>query len=142
MICFPVWQNVVLTSISTPPSDHGLLCSRCTYDHSHSACNIRPVKLVDIVEKWDTAHKNLETLQAQFNVIRSNIENDFHQANFASDCFCSDLKQRFKFFSDITATNIAKALLGIENELKPLHKSNPQAECGFSHFGIFFVLVF
>jgi hypothetical protein len=98
------------------------------YDHSHSACNIRPVKLVDIVEKWDTAHKNLETLQSQFNVIRSNIENDFQQANFASDCFFSDLKQRFQFFSDITATSIATALVGIENELKPLHKSDPQAE--------------
>ena len=133
--------NVLSFSPMCLVADHGLLCSDCMYDHSHSACNIRPVKLVDIVEKWDTAHKNLEILQEQFNRIRCNIENDFPQ-----DCsdrdqdwnqLFSDLRAKFAFFSDLTAQGILKALECIEKELEPLHSADPSTECGqifYCHF--------
>jgi hypothetical protein len=103
------------------------------YEHSHSPCNIRPVKLVDIVGKWSTAHKSLETLREQFNRIRSNVEKDFPSTSSAlnqdqHDLF-SVLRERFAFFSDDTALGIATALGIIEEALKPLHTANPLTEC-------------
>ncbi len=91
------------------------------------------MKLVDIVEKWDTAHKNLETLQEQFNRIRSNIEKDFPQASFAQDpdldVVFSELRQRFAFFSDKTADEIAKSLKYIEKEMEPLFFADISTRC-------------
>jgi hypothetical protein len=97
------------------------------------------VKLVDIVGKWDSAHKSLETVQAQFNLIRSNIENEFQQASVARDTFFSELQRRVQFFSDATATSISKALAEIEDAMKPLHSADPSAECGLFLFSALYV---
>jgi hypothetical protein len=116
-----------------PPSVHGLLCSECMYEHNRTTCNVRPVKLVEIVEKWESAHKIIESRQTEFKTIRCNIECDFPQTSALHsqaqvDLFVT-LRERFAFFSDSASTSIAQALTNIENRLIPFHSVDPVTEC-------------
>jgi hypothetical protein len=117
------------------PADHGLLCGTCIYDHTHlkEPCNIKVVKLEDIVAKWDDAHKDLQLFQSQFNLVQSNIRGDFPLANLLSgqprDGVFVELEKRFSFFSDATSNGTADALRVIEDAMKPLSAADPIKEC-------------
>lgn len=129
----PAFRVRSLTHATCPPSVHGLLCSECMYEHNQTTCNIRPVKLVEIVEKWESAHKKIECLQTEFKTMRCNIECDFPQTSSLDsqvqvDLFAS-LRERFAFFTDSASTSIAQALTSIENKLVPFHSVDPVTEC-------------
>jgi hypothetical protein len=98
------------------------------YDHSlKTTCNIRPVKLVEIFEKWESAHKKIETLQSESKMIRCNVERDFpqssHLINQVQDDLFTSLRDRFAFLSDSASTRITQALASIETRLKPVHST-------------------
>jgi hypothetical protein len=86
------------------------------------------VQLVDIVGKWDNAHKTLEGLQAQFDLIRCNLQSEFEKASVARDTILFDLQNRFEFFSNVIAASISNSLKDIEECLKPLIHADLSAE--------------
>ncbi len=101
--------------------------------HLKEPCNIKLVKLVDIVEKWFSAHNDLQLFQPQFNLVQSNIRRDFPHANLHSgqprDGVFFELEKRFCFFSDATSNGTADALRVIEDAMKPLSAADPIKEC-------------
>jgi hypothetical protein len=95
-------------------------------------CNIKPVKLVDILGKWDNAHKDLERLQTELKLVKSEIQKKIPQASSPPqqplDDMIAELEKRFDFFSDGTASSIGKALKAIEDVMQPLRAADPYKE--------------
>jgi hypothetical protein len=104
------------------------------YDHSlKTTCSIRPVKLVKIIEKWESAHKEIETFQSELKMIKFNFERDFSQASSLhsqaqADLF-SSLRERYTVLADSATSSIAQTLQIIEDRLRSLQDSAKYATC-------------
>jgi hypothetical protein len=82
------------------------------------------VKLVEIVEKWESAHKKIEPFQSELKTIKFDFERDFSQAislhdQAQADLF-SSLRERYTLLADSATTSIAQVLQIIEDRLRPL----------------------
>jgi hypothetical protein len=126
-LCPRVSNVAVVAHTPCPSSVHGLLCSECMYEHNRTTCNIRPVKIVEIVEKWESAHKKIETFQSELKMIKFSFERDFSQASSLhsqaqADLF-SSLRQRYTLLVDSATSSIAQTLQIIEDRLRPLQDS-------------------
>jgi hypothetical protein len=95
-------------------------------------CNIKPVKLVDIMGKWDNAHKELERFQTELKLVKSEIQKHFPQAGSPPqqhvDDMIAEFEKRFDFFRDGTASCVGKALKEIEDAMQPLRAADPYKE--------------